>query len=224
MKDETSLKDLIINKDELSKLGCFKEKNNYKYETMIMDNQFNLIIQIDENNNIVSDCIEVSTNEKLIPYYISSSEGIFIGKIRKEYDRIIESIKDKCCSKNIFKSEYSNLIINYVKNKYNDELEYLWEKFPNNAIWRNTENKKWYGALLVVQKTKIGIDEEGTVEIIDLLLQTEKIQEIVDNKKYFEGYHMNKKHWITIKLDGSVDIKEIYKLLDNSYDLSKNKK
>lgn len=34
---------------------------------------------------------------------------------------------------------------------------------------------------------------------------------------------MNKKYWITIKLDGTVDIKEIYGLLDNSYNLSKNK-
>ncbi len=39
----------------------------------------------------------------------------------------------------------------------------------------------------------------------------------------FAGYHMNKKHWITIKLDGSVNINEIYELIDNSYNLSKNK-
>ena len=31
---------------------------------------------------------------------------------------------------------------------------------------------------------------------------------------------MNKKSWITIKLDGSVNENEIYKLIDNSYMLS----
>lgn len=224
MKDELSLKNLKLNVDELLKLGFIKEKEYYKYETMVMGSQFNLLIQIDEDNTIISDCFDVSTNEKLMPYYVSSSNGEFIGKIRNEYDNIIQNVKDKCCSKNVFKSEYSHLIIEYVKNKYNDELEYLWEKFSNNAIWRNKDNNKWYGALLVVQKSKIGINEDGTIEIIDLMLEPNRIEDLVDNKKYFNGYHMNKKHWITIKLDGSVDIKEIYDLLDNSYNLSKNKK
>jgi predicted DNA-binding protein (MmcQ/YjbR family) len=33
------------------------------------------------------------------------------------------------------------------------------------------------------------------------------------------GYHMNKKHWNTIILDGTVPDKEIYSWIDHSYDL-----
>jgi predicted DNA-binding protein (MmcQ/YjbR family) len=33
------------------------------------------------------------------------------------------------------------------------------------------------------------------------------------------GYHMNKKHWNTIILDGSVPDKEIFEWIDHSYDL-----
>lgn len=33
------------------------------------------------------------------------------------------------------------------------------------------------------------------------------------------GYHMNKKHWNTILLDGSIPDKEIFKWIDHSYDL-----
>lgn len=223
MKDKIIFKDLTINHQKLLQLGFVKENNYYKYETDIMDNQFTLIIKIDMNNAVTSDVIEIETNEKFMLYYVISSTGEFVGKIREEYNNIIEKVKNTCCFKNIFKSEYAHLIIEYIRKKYNDELEYLWEKFPNNAIWRNKDNNKWYGALLVVQKTKIGIEEEGTIEIIDLLLETEKIEKIVDNKKYFLGYHMNKKHWITLKLDGSVKISEIYELIDNSYKLSKNK-
>jgi predicted DNA-binding protein (MmcQ/YjbR family) len=35
------------------------------------------------------------------------------------------------------------------------------------------------------------------------------------------GYHMNKKHWNTIILDGSVPDKEILAWIDHSYDLVK---
>lgn len=35
------------------------------------------------------------------------------------------------------------------------------------------------------------------------------------------GYHMNKKHWNTVLLDGSVPDKEIFSWIDHSYDLVK---
>ena len=33
------------------------------------------------------------------------------------------------------------------------------------------------------------------------------------------GYHMNKKHWNTVVMDGSVPEKEIFSWIDHSYDL-----
>ncbi len=33
------------------------------------------------------------------------------------------------------------------------------------------------------------------------------------------GYHMNKRHWNTVVLDGSIDTVEIYAMIDDSYDL-----
>ena len=37
------------------------------------------------------------------------------------------------------------------------------------------------------------------------------------------GYHMNKKHWNTIILDGSVPDREVFKWIDHSYDLISGK-
>ena len=33
------------------------------------------------------------------------------------------------------------------------------------------------------------------------------------------AYHFNKKHWNTIEIDGSIDLKTIQSLIDHSYDL-----
>jgi predicted DNA-binding protein (MmcQ/YjbR family) len=35
------------------------------------------------------------------------------------------------------------------------------------------------------------------------------------------GYHMNKKHWNTVMLDGSVPDKEVFSWIDHSYELVK---
>jgi predicted DNA-binding protein (MmcQ/YjbR family) len=37
------------------------------------------------------------------------------------------------------------------------------------------------------------------------------------------GYHMNKKHWNTVLLDGSVPDKEVFSWIDHSYDLIADK-
>ncbi|MBR1802672.1 MAG: methylated-DNA--[Clostridia bacterium] len=50
--------------------------------------------------------------------------------------------------------------------------------------------------------------------------QKDKINEIIDKKDIYPGYHMNKNSWITIKLDNTVSTEKILKLLGNSYELS----
>lgn len=38
------------------------------------------------------------------------------------------------------------------------------------------------------------------------------------------GYHMNKKHWNTILLDGSISDKEVFAWIDHSYNLVRKKR
>ncbi|MBS1754755.1 MAG: MmcQ/YjbR family DNA-binding protein [Ferruginibacter sp.] len=38
------------------------------------------------------------------------------------------------------------------------------------------------------------------------------------------GYHMNKKHWITVVVDGRLTAKQLKEMIDDSYDLVAKKK
>lgn len=98
------------------------------------------------------------------------------------------------------------------------------EKFPNNAIWRRKDNAKWYAALLTVSKEKLGMAGTENTEIIDLCAEPETLVSLIDGQKYFPGYHMNKKHWFTICLDGSVPLDEIFRRLDTSYQIASKKR
>ena len=126
---------------------------------------------------------------------------------------------NKCTNPNIFKEKQSKEIMSYISEKYNDNLEFLWEKYDNNAIWRNKQNSKWYG-LLTITEDKLGGSSNKEIEILDLRYQKEEIDSIIDNKLIYPGYHMNKKSWITIKMNNSMDTNKIKKLIDNSYNLS----
>lgn len=212
----------IIEYEKLLEYGFILKDNKYILEKSINNNLFQVIVEISKDNS-VSKVVDLATKEEYILVDVSSSAGDFVGRVKAEYDNILNDIIEKCTTLNIFKSKQTKMIIQYVKEKYKDDLEYLWKKFPNNAIWRNKRNNKWYGALLVVSENKLGISSDKVVEIIDLRYQKDKLKEVIDHNKILEGYHMNKNSWITIRLDESVEIEEIYKLIDNSYKLSLEK-
>ena len=115
------------------------------------------------------------------------------------------------------------MLIDYVYDTYGDELEFLWQKFPDNAIWRRKDNRKWYAAILTVRRSKLGMRSDEIVEIIDLRIQPENMEAVLQNEHYYPGWHMNKKNWYTIILDGSVPTKEICNKLDDSYTLTGKK-
>lgn len=216
-----------IDYDKLLKYGFVKENDMYIYNQKISNNEFKVNIVI-TNLEQYSKLIDLESNSEFALVDVETSVGEFVGNLRIEYEVIIKDVIQKCTSKEVFKSEQTKEIIEYIRKKYGDELEFLWEKFDDNAIWRNKQNNKWYGLLLTIPESKLqnnlekdgNIDHNKTIEIIDLRYKKEEIENIIDGKKIFPGYHMNKKSWITINLDNSVDTKTICNLIDNSYNLS----
>lgn len=207
-----------INYTDLTSFGFIKNEDNYYYEENILNNKFKVIINI--NNDITSKVIENNASEEYILVDIDDATGNFVGQVRDAYEKVISNFINNCTNENIFKNKQTKELIKYVKEKYNDDLEYLWENFPNNAVWRNKDNQKWYAAILTCKESYFGLSSDNIIEIIDLKYQKEDIKNIIDNKKIYPGYHMNKSSWITIKLDGSVPTKKICNLIDNSYFLS----
>lgn len=221
-KLDKELNNKKINYNLLEKYGFILNNNIYTYEQNILGSKFKVIINI-AKDNITSKLIELSLNDEYLMADVENTTGEFIGTIKEEYNKVINDFIDNCTINNIFKNKQSIEVINYIKDKYNDELEYLWAKFPKTAIWRNKKNNKWYGIIMEINKTKLGTDKDELVEIIDLRYHKDKIKDMIDNNKIYPGYHMNKNSWITIILDNSINTKDIEELIDTSYKISIDK-
>lgn len=220
---DEKLKNRIININKLTKFGFEKYNNIYIYKENICDNQFEMIVEV-EKNKMKSKLMDLMNEEEYVLVDVPDSVGEFVGKVRQEYEEKINRIIINCTEKEIFKQKQTKQIIKYIREKYNDELEFLWEKYDDAAIWRNKQNDKWYGLLMKITEDKLGINSNKIIEALDIRYQKEESHKIVDNKKIFPGYHMNKKSWITLKLDDSIEIEQIKKFIDNSYNLSFGRK
>lgn len=221
--NEIIFKNKKMNLEQLLSFGFTKKGNMYTYSVDIIGGQFEMTVHITQDERITTKIIDKATNDEYVLHKIPSACGKFVGTVKAEYEAILNDIAEKCFERDVFKSEYSKMVINYIREKFKDELEFLWQKFSDNAVVRRSDNKKWYMVMLVISKAKLGLPNDENIEILDLRSDPEDIESVVDNKKYFRGYHMNKKHWITICLDGSVPIEEIYDRIDKSYDIAGKK-
>ena len=218
------IKNFIKKKIDLKRVKEFGFElmdNSYYYHTSLLKNQFKMIVKINLDNSIFAEIIDTETNEPYVLHLLEMKRSGYSEKVYKEYSEVLEKIKKKCFEDEIFKANYTKEIIAYVKNKYGDKLEFLWEKSPKNAVIRRKSSNKWYAVILTVSKRKLNLDSDEIIEIINLHNNPEEIKKLIDYKKYFPAYHMNKKHWCTICLDGTVELKEIYRMIDISYELAK---
>ena len=205
-----------VNIDNLINYGFKRINNKYIYKQYISDEFYVEIVY--EKNNLRSKVVEIDECEYLL-VDIKSSNGSFVSKIKLKYESIIDDIIDKCFDNDIFKYNQTKRVIKYVKDKYNTDLEYLWPDTPNCAVGRNTNNK-WYFIIMTVSKRKLDLDSDDIVEIINVKHPSDRIDKIIDNKNIHKAYHMNKKNWITIILDGKIPDKKLFKLINTSYILT----
>ena len=220
MDIDTVFKRRKINTEKLLSFGFSKGKNHYIYSADLVDGQFEMKIMVTTDGKITTEVIDCASQESYILHQVPDTTGSFVGRVRKEYEQVLVMINEACFETEIFKSYDAKQVIQYVREKYQNELEFLWERFPDNAIFRRQDSAKWYGAILTVQKKKLGLNSEDVIEILDLRMKPEDINLLVDGQKYFPGYHMNKKHWVTICLNGSVPLEEIFCRIDNSFALA----
>lgn len=209
----------VLNTEKLLHFGFKKHGNHYLYQTDILDDQFQLKITISSVANIDTNLIEKDNNEEYV-LYKTNAEGAFVGKVRNAVEAVLTEISNFCYETDIFKSIQTKQIIVYVREKYGDELEFLWKKSPNNAIWRRKDTTKWYGAILTISRNKLGIDSDEIVEILNLRIHPEELEALLKSGNYYPGWHMNKKRWCTIILDSSVSTDEICRRIDESHSLA----
>lgn len=223
MTIEDLLKRNELDEEKLLEYGFQRKDKDLLYQTKILNDTFHLTINITKNKQVKMRGMDLETNYEYTLERIENQTGSFVSSLKKEIENVVTDIIGKCAKPKKFLTAQANRIAAKIEEKYQSVPEFLWQKYPGYAIFRNKENKKWYAAIMNILKEKI---EKGAyeVEIIDVKLNPEKIQTLLPKKGFYEAYHMNKKTWITILLDDTISDGEIMSYVQESYELTKKKK
>lgn len=207
--------------EKLERYGFVRENDEFVLRTSVMGGSFSVEVRILADGTVRTKTVETATEEEYVLHLVEEAQGTFVGSVREAFFELLTSVADACFERDVFRGEVAHAVIRHVRKTYGRELEFLWKDLPDAAIWRREDNEKWFGILISAPKKSLGIGKEGRADVIDLRADPAVIDEIVDSRRYFRGYHTNKKHWLTMLLDGSVPAEEICARLDESYLLAK---
>lgn len=109
----------------------------------------------------------------------------------------------------------------YIEETYHCRPYQPWEGSPENEVFRHATNHKWFALSFPVDRMKLGLAGEGRIDIVNLKCDPALAGSLAQEAGIFPAYHMNKTHWISVALDGSVPDELLRYLLDMSYGLTK---
>ena len=116
-------------------------------------------------------------------------------------------------------------VFRYVRKKYNSEIEYLWLSVPNYAVFRHQDNRKWYGLVMDIPRSKLGLSGDEIVDILNVKLDSPLLVDLLAREDgYFPGYHISRGNWVSILLDGTVALDEICSWIDRSFQVTASAK
>ena len=111
----------------------------------------------------------------------------------------------------------------YIEENYSVEADYPWRKHPSYEVFRHISTGKWFAVIMTITADKLGMDCKDNIDIVNLKCDDFLGESVKKMAGVFPAYHMNKQHWISVALDGSVDNDTIEMLLDMSYKLTGRK-
>ena len=84
-------------------------------------------------------------------------------------------------------------VIDRIKGAYEVDPAYLFRSNPHTAVFRLSENGKWFAVLIGnLPACKLGLKGENRVDILNVKCDPDMAFAIVDHKRIFPAYHMNK--------------------------------
>ena len=99
-----------INIERLVSFGFVLENNQYIYRNKLITGDF-LVEVIYSENQFFSKIIDLDSNLEYLLVDVLNSTGEFVGRVRDEYDKIINNIISDCSYLDAFKGRQSKLII-----------------------------------------------------------------------------------------------------------------
>ena len=204
--------------------GFIRSAAGLVYEKEFMHGDFKAAVAVDEAGKVSGEVYETDSDDIYFPLRVESMEAGFVGEVRAAYEQILLDIRAHCFNMNCFVHLQANRLTREIFVRYGDSPEFPWDKFNRHGVFRNPGSRKWYALILSIDRSRLDKKLSGGVEVVNIKADADKIPELLELDGFYPAYHMNKKNWISIVLDGTVPDEVLFALVEESHAFAAGKK
>ena len=209
-----------FNKEKAHAYGFVENGEVWTYSCQILQGDFFMTVSITPDN--VSFLVFDQETGDLYPQvHMKSMRGSFVGSVREACLEILYQIRKACFDVQDFICPQTKRIMAQVQEKYGNQLEYLWEKSPDTAVLRHEDNQKWYALVMRIPWDKLEKGREGLAEAVNI--KHDQVADLLSKKGIYPAFHMNKRYWLSLALDDSLQDEEVLELIERSWNLTVKK-
>ena len=206
-----------FNSKKAKEYGFVENQGIWTYSLTILPGGFLMRITV-EDSDVTFQVFDQETGDLYPQVHMESMRGTFVGSVREACLEVLFELRKACFEVQEFIYPQTKRIMTRVQEKYENQLEYLWEKSPDTAVLRHEDNQKWYSVLMKISWEKLDKSREGQVEVVNL--KHDLVSDLLAEKGIYPGFHMNKRYWISLPLDDSLTDEKVLELFDRSYFLT----
>ncbi|MBP5270851.1 MAG: MmcQ/YjbR family DNA-binding protein [Clostridia bacterium] len=217
---EEVLKGRCFDPGKLEKYGFVFEGGSGLLRVPIMDGAFTLEVIASDSGEIDTRVFDAFDGEEY-QLYKTSAGGLFVGAVREAISAELEKIADACAKKSDFRFTQTHRLLGFLRKEGLCEPEDLFGDDPPTAVLRRADSRKWFGIIMTVARGKVdGSPSRDLCEVVNFRVPKEECPELLTRRGYYPAWHMNKKSWFSVILDGTVPDGELFDAAAKSFALA----
>ena len=209
-----------FNSKKAKEYGFLEKQGVWTYSSTILQGDFLMKITV-EDSDLTFQVFDQETGELYPQVHMESMRGTFVGTVREACLEVLYDIRKACFEVQEFLCPQTKRIMALVREKYGNQLEYLWEKSPDTAVLRHEDNQKWYAILMRIPWDRLDKGREGLVEAVNL--KHDQVTDLLSQNGIYPAFHMNKRYWISLPLDDTLTDEKVLELFERSWFLTSKK-
>ena len=209
-----------FNSKKAKEYGFIENQGVWTFSSTILQGDFFMIVTV-EDGVLGFQVYDQETGDLYPQVHMESMRGTFVGTVREACLEVLYEIRKSCFDVQDFICPQTKRIMAVVQEKYENQLEYLWEKSPDTAVLRHEGNQKWYAVLMKISWDKLEKGREGLVEAVNL--KQDQVFDLLVKKGIYPAFHMNKRYWISLPLNDTLSDEQVLELFERSWFLTSKK-
>ena len=173
-------------------------------------------VSVSAQGVISENVFDPGSGDEYTLHRVADANGRFVGQVRAAVTALLKRVAAACFERDVFTMRQSCGLLEDVRTRWREELEFLWEDSPEYAVLRRTDTGKWYGVMMRLPGRKFGLADEAVSEFLLLRVPEGEENAIRNDGRFLPAYHMNKRTWFAVHLDGGVELAEILRLVECS--------